>query len=86
MILAFDSELSGWRPIGAALQNHCVGACDLCGCGRRDRCRSSADQCRLVDYFDNGLSKRGDTDWLFSWNVDPIWPRCAPGTQVILLF
>jgi hypothetical protein len=45
-----------------ALQNLCVGACDLCGCGRCDRCRSSADPWRLVDCFDNGHSKRGDTD------------------------
>jgi hypothetical protein len=35
-----------------------------------------------VDDFDDGHGKRRDTDWLFSWNFDPIWPGCAPGTQV----
>jgi hypothetical protein len=76
------NELGGWRPVGAALQNLGVGACDLCDGGHRDRRRSSRDEQRLVDHLDDSHGKRGDTDWLFSWNVDSTWRSFAIVTQV----
>jgi hypothetical protein len=64
------SELGGWRPVGAALHNLGVGACNLCDGGHRDRRCSSPDQQRLVDHLNDRHGKLGDTAWLFSWNVD----------------
>jgi len=80
------NELGGWRPVGAALQNLRVGACDLCDGGHRDRRRSSPDQQRLVDHLDDSLGRRGDTDRLFSWNVASAWRSFAIVTQVSSLF
>src|SRR5437660_11928935 len=80
------NELGGWRPVGAALHNLGVGACDLCDGGHRDRRWSSPDQQRLVDHLNDSHGKRGDTDWLFSWNVDSTWRSCAIVTQVSSLF
>jgi hypothetical protein len=80
------NELGGWRPVGAALQNLGVGACDLCDGGYRDGRWSSPDQQRLVDHLDDSHGKRGDTDRLFSWNVDSTWRSFAIVTQVSSLF
>jgi hypothetical protein len=80
------NELGGWRPVGAALQNPGVGACDLCDGGHRDRRRSSPDQQPLVDHLDDSHGKRGDTDWLFSWNVDSTWRSFTSVAQVSSLF
>ena len=80
------NELGGWRPVGAALQNPGVGACNLCDGGHRDRRWSGADQHPLVDHLDDSLGKRGDTDRLFSWNVDSTWRSFAIVTQVSSLF
>jgi hypothetical protein len=76
------NELGGWRPVGAALQNFGVGACDLCDGGHRDGRRSSPDQQPLVDHLDDSHGKRGDTDRLFSWNVDSTWRSFAVVTQI----
>ena len=75
------SELGGWRPVGAALHNPGVGACDLCDGGHRDGRWRSPDQQRLVDHRNDSHGKRGDTAWLFSWNVDSTWRGFAVVTQ-----
>ena len=80
------NELGGWRPVGAALQSFGVGACDLCDGGHGDRRWSIPDQQRLVDHLDDSHGKRGDTDRLFSWNVDPAWRSFAIVAQVSSLF
>ena len=80
------NELGGWRPVGAALQNFGVGACDLCDGGHGDRRWSIPDQQRLVHHLDDSHGKRGDTDRLFSWNVDSTWRSFAIVTQVSSLF
>ena len=80
------NELDGWGLVGAALKDLGVGACDPCNGGHRDRRRSGPEQQRLVDHFDDSHGKRGDTDWLFSWNVDSTWRSFAIVTQVSSLF
>jgi len=84
--LAFDSQSIGWSAVGAALQNHCVGACNVCGFGDSDRSRSSAGQLRLVDCCDDSRSQRQHARWLLCRNVISAFPGCPFGEQTLSFF
>src|SRR5271169_2456761 len=84
--LAFDSQSIGWSAVGAALQDHCVGACNVCGFGHSDRSRGSAGELRLGDYCDDCRSKRQLAGWLLCRNVDSACPWRPFGKQILLLF
>ena len=81
--LAFDSQPIGWSVVGAALQNHSVGARDAYGPGNSYRSRSSAGQLRLVDCWDDCSSQRQhklatlsecyfSISWASSWQAGPL--------------
>jgi hypothetical protein len=84
--LAFDSQPIGWSVVGAALQNHCVGARDAYGPGNSYRSRSSAGQLRLVDCWDGCSSQRQHAGWLLCRNVISAFPGRLLGKQVLPLF